>query len=139
AQGSSPCGVGYDSVISPASHLNCLSIPIGRQIYAELDVRGGGVYGVYGAHNLTVLAIRVCRRVKCYRGNVRTSSRQVDFVVPNVHAHKARTLPGRIVILDCVIIPRPSSLCATAPPWTEKDLAAVVNTDISLVFFMPPS
>src|SRR6266853_6889778 len=127
AQGGLPRGVGYVAVISSPSRLKRLSIPIGRKIYAEVDVRGGGVYGVYGAQNPTVLAIRipgVCRPHKYRRGNVRTTSWEADVLGQNLHAHKVRTLPGWIVILDCtqcMVIPRPSSLCATAPARTGKN------------------
>src|SRR5438552_6780345 len=127
AQGGLPCGIGYVAVISSPSRLKRLSIPIGRKIYAEVTVRGGGVYGTYGAQNPTVLAIRipgVCRPHKYRRGNVRTTSWQADVLGQNLHAHKVRTLPGWIVILDCtqcIVIPRPSSLCAANPAWTEKD------------------
>src|SRR5256885_9177227 len=59
AQGGLPCGIGYVAVISSPSRLKRLSIPIGRKIYAEVDVRSGGGYGTYGALNPTVLTIRI--------------------------------------------------------------------------------
>src|SRR6266571_6793133 len=127
AQRGLPCGVGYVAVISSPSRLNSLCMPIGRHVYAEVNDRGGGVYGMYDASNPTVLAIRipsVCRPHKYRRGNVRTGSWQADVLGQNLHAHELRALPGRIVIPDCtqcVVIPGPGSLCAATPAWTEKD------------------
>src|SRR6266571_6442904 len=127
AQGGLPCGIGYVAVISSPSRLKRLSIPIGRHVYAEVNDRGGGVYGVYGAQNPAVLAIRIpsiCRPHKYRRGNVRTGSWQADVLGQNLHAHELRALPGRIVIPDCtqcVVIPRPSSLCAAAQACTGKN------------------